>query len=539
MPWTYDKSRERIERVANAIPDISIGDLTREMTLGNVTLAQPKRISGVHLYVAVANEQQLLDQALDDCDAEVAKAPIRQLHLYQRELNRVVNDFGSALIHFQGSRQHSLTYKPFSDEKGLVGRAVTMACAIRTTVEQAFNPAMGDQPALTCAAGGSYGPTLATKSGSRGDAELLFVGDAANRAAKGIELDVPLRLGAEIVELLDEDLGVETSLDADGIYRACMSLEAIEDAVERYGLGWSIDQSRRRIEDDIESIPPDVVGISKAISEIDKDRLSLARTKLNHAVSLFGDLDGFTAIVEGAANDDEQAQLVRDFHIVRAELRHVAVQDYAPTLRVQYQGDRIQALRHLPHDDSAERALQAVRVAAGWQSSMRETLPEFIELEDLGLAVGLAAGGTVVSKLGTRGNRDVIAVGSSVRRADRIQRHLDAGEVGIDGTIKEELPEDLASRFEWRAGTQGHVAGGLTVDDVELAVEAQSFDEGMSQRISVDGGRVSTRTAVSAVPLSTELPTAREKPKPEKDPKPPKPKKPKEHDAVPRRRWAH
>jgi len=46
MPWNIDSSRERVVRIAASIPKIEISDLKREMTLDNVKLANPKRVTG-------------------------------------------------------------------------------------------------------------------------------------------------------------------------------------------------------------------------------------------------------------------------------------------------------------------------------------------------------------------------------------------------------------------------------------------------------------------------------------------------------------
>lgn len=487
-----------------------------------MTLGRPKRIRGVHLYQGLANEHRLIDELLDADDRDAARAPVRRVHLLQREVARIVEDFDAAQIHFQGARLHALTYRPVSDEAEIVGRAVTMACAIDLMVRKALNPALPDDPDFTCATGASYGSVLATRSGARGDSELLFVGDAANRGAKAIDAAARLRVTREVCDLLDSGLGVDAADHGNGHYALSMSEGAVEAAVERFGIDWSLDRSRRRVKDDVEAIPLEAIKVSKATAEIDKGALGPSNTKLNEAISGFGDLDGFTAIVEGAASDQELEGLVRDFHVIRAELRHVAVQDVSPTLRVQYQGDRIQVLRHLPHDDAEARALAIVEVGASWQSSMTETLPEFLHNGTVKLATGLAAGPTVVTKVGARGHRDVVALGRGVRRAERIQRNLDGDEFGIDGATYELLPEDLAAKFAWRPRSQGYVAADLRANELAYALEAASLERGEPQRVTT-GELAKVGVALGAAGLASA--TAKRAPA-------------RERDATPRRRWA-
>lgn len=376
-----------------------------------------------------------------------------------------------------------------------------MALAADLVVRKALNPALKDDPDLKVAAGAAYGESLATMSGSRGDSELLFIGDPANDGAKAIDVACRLRVTGELLDLVDCDLlGIEATKQPDGRHSLTMSQDAIEDLADRFKIDWTLATATKKVEDDAEGINLDSVGIGKATAEIDKERLSLAASKLNQALTVFGDLDGFTAIVASAMGDDDRlAELVRDFHIIRAELRHVAVADYSPTLRVQYQGDRIQLMRHLPHDDADKRALQALRIAAAWNSSLTQTLPEVLDLEGLGVATGIADGPTLISKLGTRGNRDVVAVGHGVRRAERIQRNLDGGEIGLDGATLELLPEDVQSLFEWRPGAQAHVCCDCDINDIELAIRAATYDDGETQSVTMTAAKVAVGVAGAAL----------------------------------------
>lgn len=411
MSWNKQKSEERIERIQASIPAIEVSPLQRKMNLDNVTLGKPKIVEGVHLYVAVANEAAHVTDLLDPTDRDAAQAPLRAVHLWQRELGRIVcNDFDAAKVHFQGTRLHVIVYRPVGDSDEIITRAVALAHAIDMTTRLVFNDVLDDEASFNVASGASFGDVLATRSGSRADSELLFLGNAANHGAKAIKSDVRLRVTREIAETIrTQGNDGQVTDDGDGYYRVELGSDAVEGIVETYKLGWSLDQSRKRIEADVSNTPLEKVGVSKATVNVDKDRLSLANSKLNDAVSLFGDVDGFTATVEAAATDAETEDLIRRFHVIRTELRHVTVQDF-DTLRVQYQGDRIQALRHMPHDGDADRALRAIRLAAAWQSSMEETIPAVLGgMADVHLAVGLDVGATMISKLGERGNRDMIA----------------------------------------------------------------------------------------------------------------------------------
>jgi len=528
MGWKKNTSQKRIERIAENIGTIEIGDLTREMDLANVKLRKPKRVRGVHVYLQPTNEKQLIEELLSCEDIDAAKEILRRVHLYERETGRIIRDFDAAQIHFQGIRLHALTYRPVGDQAQVVARAVLMAAAIDLAARKALTEAFPDDSALVCAAGASYGATLATKSGERGDAELLFLGDAANQGGKILNPGCRLRVTKDLRDLLDDDeLGMTVSDLEDGTFKLTLEREAIEDGAARYGIPWTLESSTKRVLADADAIGVDAVKISKAVAEINKDTLGISNSKLNDAVSAFADIDGFTAIVEQATTNARRAELVKAFHIIRYELNYVRKDDYPGTLRVQYQGDRIQTLRHLPHDDPAARAMRALEVAAGWQSSIRETLPDVIDLDELRLAIGLAAGPTLVSKLGTRGNRDVLAFGSGVRRAERIQRNIDGDELGIDGAVHNELPEDITALFTWRAGAQGYITEDLRVNQLALAQQAASLAAGDRQRVQETNGKYRIGAAAATVglgltagALASRRAAARET------------------DAAPRRRWA-
>jgi len=501
MPWKIEESRKRVERIAASIPEIEISDLKREMTLENVKLANPKRVTGAHCYIALASEKALTDALSDVEDRDAAKRVARQLHIYRRAVGRTADAFGAARIHFQGARLHSLIYRPYADHGEIGGRTVGLCLAADLVVRRGLNPALKDDPDLSTAAGAAFGESLATMSGSRGDAELLFIGEAANQGAKAISSAATLRVSSELLDLLDvEDLGISVNEQTDGFHSLSMAQEALALLAERYGIDWSLDKATKKVEEDAENITLDSVGISKATAEIDKDRLSLANGKFNQGLTTFGDLDGFTAIVgEAMGNDERLASLVRAFHIVRAELRHVAISDYGPNLRVQYQGDRIQLLRHLPHDDNVKRAEQALRTAAAWNSSLTLTLPEVIDIEGLTVATGIADGPTLISKLGTRGNRDVLAVGTGVRRAERIQRNLDGGEIGIDTSTLDCLPESVQELFKWRSGPQAHVCVDCDIADLELAMRAESYESEEEQQVATTATQVLVGAGAAAL----------------------------------------
>jgi len=157
---------------------------------------------------------------------------------------------------------------------------------------------------------------------------------------------------------------------------------------------------------------------------------------------------------------------------VRKEFSRVLTDDFNG-VRIQYQGDRVQAIFHLPKDKEEAIARKAVEASAGLQSSMETTLKEKLpEAKDLHVAIGVDAGLTLVSRLGTRGARDPICLGRAVQSAARIEEAVDGQETGVSSAVHSALSEEHQELFTWRATAQAYVASALAVDKLERATGA-------------------------------------------------------------------
>lgn len=218
----------------------------------------------------------------------------------------------------------------------------------------------------------------------------------------------------------------------------------------------------------LEKYPVGSATVHATTAKIDKSVLGMSNTKRVDAVSLFADVDGFTAFIEDANDRDELPEAVRAYHAIRSEMRHVVVADY-DGLRLQYQGDRVQGLAYLPLDDPGKAAVKAVRAAAALHSAVAEVLPQVIGSAVRPLAIGLAAGPVLVSKLGEHGNRDVVSLGVSTADAARVQGRLDGWQTGLDASVYSRLPAWLADLFTWNSTAGAYLADNLTLDEIEDA----------------------------------------------------------------------
>jgi class 3 adenylate cyclase len=223
-------------------------------------------------------------------------------------------------------------------------------------------------------------------------------------------------------------------------------------------------------------VPLSEIEYSDATVKIKFDQLGLKNNKRVIAATIFADVCGFTKYIDDAKTDEERVARLRVFAVLRREFAKVVKEDFGG-VRVQYQGDRIQAMFHLPKGNSAAIALEAVNAAVGLQSSMEITLKEHLpEAEQLGIAVGIDLGTTLASLLGARGQRDRICLGVPVENAANLEDRHGKRDIAISAAVREELPVEIQDLFE--KDGDAYVATGLTADSLELAQKASVYESG-------------------------------------------------------------
>ncbi|HEX4103069.1 MAG TPA: hypothetical protein VHY21_21430 [Pseudonocardiaceae bacterium] len=459
MHWIYEKAEERAAARYAQTEDLVIADITKEIDFDLISRTRPRRVIGTHFYVDVANFTKQLRGELEDDGEDL----LRLLHVYSREVSRIVaSDFDGQKVHFQGPRLHALAYRPVSDESEMAAKAVLTCLAIRY-MTSIFNEVfeLVDDAAWLVAAGLDHGRCVATKNGANGDQELLFLGSAANHAAKILD-KAGTRMTSRVRDLLPEGFDSAITDIEDGDSRIWMPLEDVERLAVDHGWAWTAAASRIRLGTAAAKYPAGSVTSSEVGESIDKSALTLSRTKRVFGASLFADVDGFTSYIDGLEQIDENlVEAIRTFHVLRGVMRDSAVQDFN-ALRIQYQGDRMQALVYRPVADGEKAAFAAVKLAAALITVANEIVPAAVSTTEVHpLAIGLAWGQVLVSRIGEHGNTDVISLGSSTAKAADIQQHLDGNTVGIDGTLRDLLPEWLQQAFKWSASAGGYVATDL------------------------------------------------------------------------------
>src|SRR5262245_34763173 len=501
MGWNYDRSLKRIGAHIEGMGEITIEKLKREANLWSLlSETNCREIFGAHVYVDVANFSPLASKASATVDE--IKRLVQAVHIYQREVARIVEGaefFDGLRVHFQGSRLHALFYRPIDKPTKIASRAVLLQLVLRDFVESVFNPAFPKLGNFRTAAAADIGETVGTQNGIEGDRELLFLGGPANRAAKTLGSAGEDRVTRAVFDALPSDLqAVCVETEDPSVYDVAeVSETTLDDLCATHGIAWNRVESRQRIDDDRKQFPLTEIAIESAEVLIDLDLLSIRKNKRVVAASLFADLTGFTAYIERAQTADKQKEALRVLHAVRKEFSRVLTDDF-DAVRIQYQGDRVQAIFHLPKDDAEEIAREAVEAAAGVQSSMETSLKYLLpEANDLTVAIGVDASLTLVSRLGTRGARDPICLGAPVQGGAHIEEAVDGREVGVSNAVYSALSTAYQELFTWRPTAQAYVASTLTVDKLERAENAS--------HMFVPSGSVYVRTAAGVTTVSNEV----------------------------------
>jgi class 3 adenylate cyclase len=475
VSWDLKRSTDRVERDLENLPEIEVKKLERDADLESLLSASVCReIFGSHAYLDISNFSSLTTLGEDE---DSLKLFVRAVHIYQRQLAWIVESkFDGIRVHFQGPRVHVVFYRPIDDSEALASKAALLMLTVRDFLRYVFNPCFVEFESLTLRAGADIGDVIGTQNGMRGDRELLFLGGPANEAAKVI--DSGLRLTSRLYEALPAALQAFCELiDEDrDIYRLTgVGKDDLDALLEDHDITWDREEAKERVESDIESFALDEIEFASATELIDFDALSIRSNKQVLAASIFADVTGFTAYVASASTADAKEEVLAAFHVIRSEFTRVVTHD-TNGIRVQFQGDCLQAILHLPADNTTQIARKAVDLAIWLQSTMESVLRKIVPgAANLHIAVGVDMGVVVATRLGTRGHRDRIVLGSSVLEAAANEERTTEKQIGISSAIYDELEADVKEHFVWSASSKCYVATSLTVAALERKKEAAKY----------------------------------------------------------------
>jgi class 3 adenylate cyclase len=474
--WNESDARERLQKSYDDTKDLELKPLTKEMNLENLSPTKCRTVTGVQLYLDVVNVQEHLDEAGED--KEKLSKLLRHIHVFERLITTLLYDFeGAEKVHFQGTRLHAVVYKPY-DTSDLKDPALKRLTSARNFVAQAKELAaliaVETGYSFKLEAGIETGDAIATMNGQDGSRELLFIGEAANVAAKKLTGSAGTRYGPNASALVPK-------------------LPDPEPLPKKW---------KKAVSDEVAANPVSQFELFEPRERIDYDKLGVRTAKLDGA-SFFADLSGFTKLVASAEDDDARRELLRDLHAVRSEMRYVVRAD-GDGDHIQYQGDRIQGIFYEAAASSRFMS-KSVEAALAMQSVMKLCREMFAPLADVGMTVGIDFGRVLITQLGIRGNRDIIVLGQSVPSASVLQDGASPGQTRISEPVFEELEDDLAEVFEREDEDEQVYVSTADAETIGAKEDSKAYAGPVSIRGSAGSGARVTASSAGVVPAKSWL----------------------------------
>lgn len=464
MNWDFQRSKERLAKEWARIQEagLNIQRLTREMDLANLSPTDARIVHGAHIYCHFANFSDLIDSPLMRRDD--FKRLHRLMHIIRVEQRFTLQQiFDGDKIQVQGPKFHGLLYKPYEDDSNLAWKSILAAIALNLISRDAVPALFPEYPRLNPVSGVSIGDCLVANIGPRNERELISVGAAANYAAKILDSNRALTISPELWSNLSKERRA-IFLDFDGVYTLDQTaIGNLQKLLYDEGYAWSAEDSAGRMAATRDSLPLGEISSSEAQVRIEFELLGPKTIKTCSGASLFVDIDGYTAAIDSLLEDEERlGEALQWLHLFRYEMRNVTVdRDAVP---VQHQGDRLQALTHLPSNDFAAASRRAVDLCIDYNSSMEEILNEYhAEIGKLHVAIGASFGTTVAIRSGVRGDMDAGCMSKAVGAAERMQVASSGGEISISSSLFEVLDDEvIRDQFKLNEAESCYVAKDLT-----------------------------------------------------------------------------
>jgi len=450
--WKEDRAKERIKKRYEEVREVEILDYKRDTSLQNIPAKRAYRIHAAHLYIDIVNLDEILDSTKDEGEW-CHKRTLRFLNQHYRAVHRVLQQSDALRVDFHNQRLHAVVAKPYGDaeERERVARAVAIAQLVSDVLAETGD-ADEHIPNAKVRVGIDSGLALAVNNGRRGGREPLFLGHPANHAAKcagaGTTEGIYLTNAARLT------MGFPT-LATDKDRTTALTREQIDTCVAEADLDVSKEQIIKLWQEEYEETPIGSLEFSRPtppLSDLDFDLLSTAKSKRFEGVSIYADIDGFTAFVDQHI-DDNPKNLVRTLHVVRAELDAVTHRDFAGR-RVRFVGDCLHGvlLEGTAYSTDVEATVStAVHCAGALRSSfacaIEHLQSEGADTDDLGLAIGFDLGPLTLSRLGMQGSRLRCATGRAVLTSEAEQRRCKGTETAIGLAAYQAGPESVRKVF--------------------------------------------------------------------------------------------
>lgn len=506
MAWTYDNALRRINELNRTAPEVNV-ETFAEQYLPRVRIINESRrsrglgtsaplfglsrseavvVDGVHVYVNLLDFDAALTDNLRETENAHARA-LRFLHFHYSACDRAVEDAGAQRVDFHGARLHAVVIEPANDEAERIRRALELAERVRTVAADAAEE-LGGGLSSRYRIGIDSGVCVAINSGRGSEQEPLFLGNAANFAAKLAEGGQEGVFVSDRVRQLLLNLGQPANLSESLSRRGARSFDATNVA-RSLGRSQALEASSRILEawrsDVLANRATKSAGITflfhrhkLPLKSIDYSALSASNSVRMPMATIFADIDGYTAYISAATRDIRQAaQAVRNLHVIRGELAAVVRDDFSGR-KVRFIGDCIHAMLAegtATETNEADTVTASIHLAGALRSSFNLTKQIMPGIQNLGLAIGIDLGPTPVSRIGVRGDRSVrVSVSKSSIEAEERQSYSD----GVSTAIGDRAyaASNAAARSYFRSQTVEHMTYDVAVASVPFSAVPSTLE---------------------------------------------------------------
>lgn len=499
MTWQHDRALRRIRALVDEAPEIRVRHFSEEYLPGYLAGAAKLRDAGgrvspplfdlakgqavlvgtVHVYIAITNyDDYRIDQG-QETESSHERA-LRFLHLYYSACDRIAERSRAQRVDFHGSRMHAVVLNQSGTEVTLesIADAFAFVRDFRAVAERANQALANSELTARFRIGIDAGPCVAINNGTGLEQEPMFLGSAANHAAKLAEgdqpgiylsdrvkalLNLPLLDGYEGYQKLDEGIFSQLAATRGSAIGGGFSPRELSAMAEQFVDTWKSEIVAMRAQDF--SVPNFSFHYHKPpLSDIDFAALAPSNSIRMGLISILADLSGYTSFIDAAIGSRDIAHAVRSLYVIRDEFQNVVEKDFRGR-KVRFIGDCIHALLaegSATETSDSDSVVQSLLCAGGLKSSFEICRTALTNLDSLGLAIGFEYGPTPVSRIGIRGARSV-RLASSIASATSEKMQHECGDNGVK--LGPNALSVLPSAFKDLIDASG-AGSGVTYDDV-------------------------------------------------------------------------
>lgn len=491
MPWNKATALARIRKLKGEVPNFNVQlfkdyrplyeadqaiRATKKQSPTPPLFSLPKGkavvVDTVQIYITITNYDDYRLEEGRETEASHERA-MRLLHLYYSAADRVIEASAAQRVDFHSGRVHAVVLE--RGTQGVTRETLAEAIAFIDDFKQVADAANRELAKSEFNAffriGVDVGTCVAINNGTGYEQEPMFLGSAANHAAKLASGNVS---GVYVSDKVRNILGFQGL----GIFNKLHSLSEVEIAANSARrdandqLVFGVQDRRRFIEDVVDNWRdeirkgnlPDFTDPTfhfsykePPLSDIDYAELQPSRSIRMPLVSIFADLSGYTSYIDQAVASGNIREAVRALSVIRQEFQNVVEEDFGGR-KVRFIGDCIHAVLaegSRTETDERKSVSLAAQCAGGLHSSFALCKEELGKLDSLGLAIGLELGPTPISRIGIRGDRSVrIASSIATTRSEQMQHDCEHNGVKFGPDALQVAPaalEDLLDKNGYSA----------------------------------------------------------------------------------------